>query len=223
MSETPGDAGRRKARRSVRKPDLPAPEPAPSPVVGAARQILDATARLLREKGYEATTVRAIAQAVGIKAGSIYHHYPSKEVIVQQVVNEGVRVVHEAVEQELAALPAGAGPGARLEAAIRGHLLSSLQYSDYTSASIRAFSFLPEGVREACRKARRDYEEVWRTIVADAARAGLLPQDASEDAVRLLLLGAVNWAGEWYRPGGRLDIGKIAADFAATVFHPRAR
>ncbi|MEP9355229.1 TetR/AcrR family transcriptional regulator [Xanthobacter sp. KR7-65] len=220
MSETTGADGRRRRKTSPPKVDAPA-APAGIPATGAAKQILDATARLLREKGYEATTVRAIAQAVGIKGGSIYHHYPSKDAIVQQVVNEGVRVVHEAVEAELAALPADAGPVVRLEAAIRGHLLSSLQHSDYTSASIRAFTFLPKNVREGCRKARRDYEAIWSEIVAEAARAGLLPDDASEDAVRLLLLGAVNWAGEWYRPGGRLPIDKIASDFTRSVLRPK--
>ncbi|GLI22891.1 AcrR family transcriptional regulator [Xanthobacter flavus] len=226
MNERTGGDRRRRGKPSASAADAPkAPAKGapvqPPPVTGAARQILDAAALLLREKGYEATTLRAIAQTVGIKAGSVYHHYPSKDAIVQQVVNEGVRVVHEAVEAELTALPASAGPVERLEAAIRGHLLSSLQHSNYTSASIRAFTFLPANVREGCRKARKDYEAIWCGIVADAAKAGLLPADASEDAVRLLLLGAVNWAGEWYRADGRLAIDKIASDFATSVFQPR--
>jgi len=189
--------------------------------MGAARQILDAAARLLRHKGYEATTLRAIALEVGIKAGSIYHHFPTKDDIIQRVVNEGVRVVHEAVTEALAALPDDAGPRLRLETAVRAHLLSSLEHSDYTSASIRAFSFLPRNVRENCRVERRNYEEIWREIIADADRSGLLAEGVSEDAVRLMLLGAVNWAGEWYRPG-RLSIQKIAHDFAASVVCEKA-
>ena len=184
---------------------------------GAARQILNAAAQLLRQKGYEATTVRAIALDVGIKAGSIYHHFPSKDDIVQRVVNEGVRVVLEAVVGALAALPSKASPRERLETAVRAHLLSSLEHSDYTSASIRAFSFLPPNVREKCRVERRKYEDVWREIVADLGESGIIDPDISQASVRLLLLGAVNWAGEWYRPG-RLGIDKIAHDFAASLF-----
>lgn len=184
---------------------------------GAARQILNAAARLLRLKGYEATTVRAIALDVGIKAGSIYHHFPSKDEIIQRVVNEGVRVVLEAVVGALAALPSKAGPRERLETAVRAHLLSSLEHSDYTSASIRAFSFLPPNVQEKCRVERRKYEDVWRKIIADLSDAKVISSDISQDSVRLLLLGAVNWAGEWYRPG-RLGIDKIAHDFAASIF-----
>ncbi|MBN9440257.1 TetR/AcrR family transcriptional regulator [Bosea sp. (in: a-proteobacteria)] len=195
----------------------PASNPASGqrPEGGARRQILDAAAALLRQ-GYDATTTREIAARVGIKAGSIYHHYPSKEAIVSAVVNEGVRVVHEAVTGALAALGSSASPRERMQAAIKAHLLSSLEHSAYTSASIRAFAFLPAAVQEDCRVERRRYEEIWRGLVTEAAAAGLLAPGVSQDAVRLLLLGAVNWAGEWYRPE-RMSIDEIARDFAASI------
>ena len=192
--------------------------PADQPAV--KRQILDVAATLLRDRGYESMTVRAIAARVGIKAGSLYHHYPSKDAIVAAVLNEGVRVVLDAVEAALAALPHEAGPRDRLEAATRAHLLSSLQNSDYTSASIRAFAFLPDAVRAECRPARRRYEAVWAALVAEAGAAGLIGPGISPDVVRLMLLGAVNWAGEWYRPG-RLTIDRIARDFADLILGPR--
>jgi AcrR family transcriptional regulator len=195
----------------------PAAVETPQEHVGAAGLILDTAARLLRQKGYEATTIRAIALEVGIKAGSVYHHFPSKDDIVARVVNEGVRVVHEAVVSALAALPPKTSPRKRLEIAVRAHLLSSLEHSDYTSASIRAFAFLPPNVRQECRLERKKYEDVWRKIIADLGKAGIIKPGTSQDAVRLLLLGAVNWAGEWYRPG-RLSIDKIARDFAASIF-----
>jgi AcrR family transcriptional regulator len=195
----------------------PASNPAAGqrPEGGARRQILDAAAALLRQ-GYDATTVRAIAAQVGIKGGSIYHHYESKEAIVSAVVNEGVRVVYEAVTVALEALGPSASPCERMQAAIKAHLHASLEHSAYTSASIRAFSFLPTAVQEGCRVERRRYEEIWRGLVAEAAAAGLLAPAVSQDSVRLLLLGAVNWAGEWYRPE-RMSIDEIARDFAASI------
>lgn len=185
------------------------------PEGGARRQILDAAAALLRQ-GYDATTTREIASRVGIKAGSIYHHFASKDDIVGTVVNEGVRVVHDAVTAALEALGPSASPRERMQAAIKAHLRASLEHSDYTSASIRAFAFLPTAVQEGCRVERRRYEEIWRELVAEAAAAGLLAPAVSQDSVRLLLLGAVNWAGEWYRPE-RMSIDEIAHDFAASI------
>ncbi len=160
--------------------------------------------------------MRAIAGEVGIKAASIYHHFPSKDVIAAAVVNEGVRVVHDAVVAALAGLAPSAGSRLRLTTAIKQHLLSSLEHSDYTAASIRAFAFLPESVRDECRVARRRYEDVWRGLVAECDVDGLVAPNVSRDSVRLLLLGAVNWAGEWYRPA-RMDIDTLAHDFAACV------
>ena len=185
----------------------------------ARRQILDAAAHLLKHRGYDATTTRAIAAAVGIKGGSIYHHFPSKDAIVGEVVNEGVRVVFDAVVAALAALPARSSPRRRLETAIRAHLLSSLEHSDYTSACIRTFAFLPEAVRRECRAERRRYEKLWQDLVDQLCDARLVASNVSPDSLRLLLLGAVNWAGEWYRPG-RMGIDEIARDFAACVLRP---
>ena len=187
---------------------------------GARRQILNAAAYLLRHRGYEAATTRAIATAVGIKGGSIYHHFPSKDAIVGEVVNEGVRVVYAAVEKALGALPAGATPRRRLEAAVKAHLLSSLEHSNYTSASIRAFAFLPDSVRQGCRIERRRYEALWTQLVGELYQAGLIDPEISPESVQLLLLGALNWAGEWYRPD-RMAIDDISRDFAASILHAK--
>lgn len=187
---------------------------------GSRRQILNAAASLLRSRGYQATTTRAIAQVVGIKAGTIYHYFPSKDAIVAAVVDEGVRVVHDAVVGALAALPPEATPHQRLTLAVKQHLLSSLEHGDYTSASIRAFAFLPTAVRRGCRLERRRYEEVWRGLVEECRKAGLIDDAISPDSVRLLILGAVNWAGEWYRPD-RMNIDAIARDFASCILSSR--
>jgi TetR/AcrR family transcriptional regulator, cholesterol catabolism regulator len=187
---------------------------------GARRQILNAAAYLLKHRGYEATTTRAIATAVGIKGGSIYHHFPSKDAIVGEVVNEGVRVVYDAVEKALGALPNRATPRRRLEAAIKAHLLSSLKHSNYTSASIRAFAFLPNSVRQGCRIERRRYEALWAELVSELYQADLIDPNISPESIRLLLLGALNWAGEWYRPD-RMGIDDISRDFAASILRAK--
>ena len=183
---------------------------------GSRRDILDATARLLSRSGYEATTTRAVAAAVGIKSASLYYHFDSKDTIVLEVMNEGVDLVRRAVVEALAALPAHATPRERLGAAIEAHLLSSLEHSDYTSAGIKAFSFVPDAVRRENRERRRAYEDVWRTLIAELKEAEVIAPALSPDALRLMLLGAMNWAGEWYRPG-RLTIASIARNFAAAV------
>jgi AcrR family transcriptional regulator len=208
-------------RRAASALTSAAPAPASAPAeTGARRQILNAAAYLLKHRGYEAATTRAIATAVGIKGGSIYHHFPSKDAIVGEVVNEGVRVVYDAVEKALKTLPVSAAPRRRLEAAIKAHLLSSLKHSNYTSASIRAFAFLPDTVRRGCRIERKRYEALWAQLVSELYDAGLIDPDIAPDSIQLLLLGALNWAGEWYRPD-RVDIDGISRDFAASILRAK--
>ncbi len=208
-------------RAALREAPAPRPDrPPPAPTSVMRQRILDAAAALLHRRSYEATTVRAIAEAAGIKAGSLYHHFASKDAIVACVVDEGVRVVHEAVCAALAALPPDAGPRAQLQAAAQAHLVSSLRHGDYTSASLRSFAHLPPAVRRNCAVRRRRYEAVWAGIVEASGEAGLLPPHLSRDVVRLALLGAVNWAGEWYRPGP-LSIERIARDLAELALGPR--
>ena len=113
------------------------------------RQILDTTARLLREHSYQSTTVRAIADRVGIKGGSLYHHFSSKDAIIVDVVNQGVAIVREAVQAAIDGLPAGVTPRGKAEAMLRAHLRSSLEHSDYVSASLRTFPHLPPPLRDA--------------------------------------------------------------------------
>lgn len=182
---------------------------------GSRRLILDEAARLLREGGYHQTTLREIAEAVGIRKASLYYHFASKEEIVEAVVNDGVRFVHEAVEAALAA-HAGAPPRERLEAAIRAHLDALHGHGDYTSASIKVFSFGRAQVSDSVRRVRRAYEEIWRGLLGELQQAAILPPERSPDMLRLFILGALNSSIDWYR-ADRFDIAELARECAALV------
>lgn len=179
------------------------------------RQILDHAARLLRNGGYHQTTLREIAEAVGIRKASLYYHFASKEEIVEAVVNDGVRFVHEGVVAALSATE-GAAPRERLEAAIRGHLSALHGHGDYTTASIKVFNFGTAPAPESVRAVRRAYEEVWRGLIAELQQAGALPRERSPDVLRNFLLGALNGSTDWYRPE-RFDIATLAREFTALI------
>ena len=161
--------------------------------------ILKAAASLFRDHGYTATSLRNIAARVGIKAGSIYYHFPSKELIAVEVLKEGIRVVSEAVDHALEALPAAAGPLVRLEVAMSTHLSALLEKSVFTSAHIRLFSYVPREIRAKVRIVRTSYDTRWRELVDAVAKSGLLRDEVDASAFRLAVLGALNWSLEWYQ------------------------
>ena len=182
---------------------------------GSRRLILDTAARLLRSGGYHQTTLREIAEAVGIRKASLYHHFASKEEIVEAVVNDGVRFVHEAVVAALA-VTKGAAPRARLEAAIAAHLTALHGNSDYTSASIKVFTVGETKAPDSVRGVRRAYEDVWRELIAELQACGALSRDRAPDVLRYLLLGAMNGSIDWFRPE-RFDTNGVAREFVALI------
>jgi AcrR family transcriptional regulator len=167
---------------------------------GSRQQILDVAAKLFRARGYTDTSLRDIGQNAGMKAGSLYYHFASKEQLAAEVLRIGVQKVHRAVVKAVDALDRTADARTRLAAAMAAHIETLLDESDYTSAHIRCFPDVPATLRIELSAARREYEAIWRLLLADVAASGALPVGIDRDAARLAILGALNWSLEWYDP-----------------------
>jgi len=163
-------------------------------------RILLEAARLFRHHGYAATTLREVADASGIKAGSIYYHFESKEQILGEVLDKGIQVVADAVRQRVDALPAEATARQRVAAAIEGHLWGLLHHGDFTSANIRIYGQIPTAAKNSHRKIRRSYADYWDRLLEEALKRGELRPDTSTAVIRLFVIGALNWTVEWYNP-----------------------
>jgi len=178
--------------------------------------ILNVAARLFRKHGYGPVSLRKIAEAAGIKAGSIYYHFESKDEIVAAVLDEGIWAVHEQMRQAVTTPPAGRDAATILRAAIRTHLRALLDMSDYTSANVRIFGQVPQAVRDANLPARRAYEAEWDALLSDLQANGALRHDVNIARFRLMLIGALNATLEWFDPDrGSPD---ALADTYADVF-----
>jgi AcrR family transcriptional regulator len=176
-------------------------ESAPKRADVSRQQILTVAATLFCARGYAGTSLRDIGAAVGMKAGSLYYHFASKEELAAEVLRIGVERVHQAVEARLRTLGESASLRGKIEGAIAAHLETLWLESDFTSAHIRCIHTAPPSVRNSLHQVRRDYETVWRNLIGEAARASLLPPGAEPTAVRLAILGALNWSLEWSDPG----------------------
>jgi AcrR family transcriptional regulator len=179
-------------------------------------EILAAAARLFRQQGYVSTTLRQIAEAAGIKAGSIYYHFESKDEIAARVLDAGIEAVAAVVAARLAALAPGAGSRERLGMAIEGHLRGMLHHGDFTSAHIRIYRHVSESARERHRAVRSAYTRLWDGLLADAAAAGVVRGDVPLSMIRQFLIGALNWPVDWYDPR-RGSFERFAAQMASLV------
>jgi AcrR family transcriptional regulator len=186
------------------------------------RQILNAAAKLLRRNGYASTSLRDIASATGMKAGSLYYHFASKEELAEIVMTEGIDLVRAAVRQALAARPKESDPLEDIEIAVRTHLQALHESGDYASANIRCFNHVPDEMKQRLRKVRERYEADWRKLLGRARAAGRLDADVDDDALRYGLFGVMNWTLEWLRPGGPMP-DQLGAMFFRILFHGATR
>jgi len=158
--------------------------------------LLDEAARLFGARGYDSTSMRDIATAVGMLPGSLYYHFPSKEDLLVAVYTIGMEQMLEAV---LAATRTATDPWDRLEAAAAAHLGTLLDKRGYAAAVIGGFSVnAAPSVRTELVRQRDRYEDTFRDLVAG------LPLGPHQDRqfLRLALLGALNWTLAWYGPNG---------------------
>ncbi len=177
-------------------------KPSKNDVDGTAtrERVLLEAARLFRHHGYAATTLREVADAAGVKAGSIYYHFESKEQILGEVLDKGITIVTDAVRTRVGALPESALWRDRIAAGIEGHLWGMLHYGDFTSANIRIYGQIPTSAKKRHRVVRRAYADYWDRLFESALASGELRSDTSTAMIRLFVIGALNWTVEWYNP-----------------------
>ena len=113
-----------------------------------AGNVLDAAAERLVAVGYTATTLREIAADIGIKAGSIYHHFESKDLFIE-VFSRGIEVMVDAFGDVDTAMNGCDCESDRLEAHVRAHLGALFEHGSFTAAHVTAFFTAPEELRSA--------------------------------------------------------------------------
>lgn len=164
------------------------------------QRILDAAAHVLSRKGYAGTRLADVAEHAELQAPAIYYYFSSREELVEEVMWAGISQMREHLEEVLGALPEGMHPLDRIDVAVATHLRLELELSDYTTASIRNAGQVPENIRVRYSAESAKYGDVWRKLLQDAADEGALRADLDLRAARMMVLGALNWAAEWWNP-----------------------
>ncbi len=171
-------------------------KPAPARQENRRAEIFDAAVALFRRYGYDGTSMRDIAQAVGVMPASIYYHFPSKESLLLAAVTAGATALKSAVE---ATLQQELEPWQRLEKACEAHLNTLLNGGDVVRVLYAELHQRREGVIEQdLLTIRRQYEEMFRELI----NALPLPDGVDRTLLRLTLLGTMAWSPVWYRTGG---------------------
>lgn len=171
-------------------------------------RILSAAAHLFRTKGYERTTVRDLAQEVGIQSGSIFHHFRTKEDILREVMIEVILFNTARMEQAVAAAQTYRD---KLYALIRCELVSITgDTGEAMAVLISEWRCLGPDSQHYILGLRAKYEALWLQVIDQLKVDGAIRPDVDTFILRRFLTGALGTANFWYNPQGPLDIDAIA-------------
>ncbi len=180
---------------------------------GARGRLLREAAGLFRDKGYERTTVRDLAAAVGIQSGSLFHHFRTKEEILKAVMVETIRL-NTALMQ--AAVEAADNNRDKLRALVRAELESiNGQTGEAMAVLVFEWRSLSEAARVEVLELRDIYEAIWLDVLDGLREEKVLVADPF--VVRRMLTGALSWTVTWYRPDGGLSLDDLTVQVLAMM------
>ena len=170
-------------------------------------ELLAAAARLFRDKGFDATSTRDIAAAVGMHSGSPFYHFKSKDALLFAVMAAGM---HAALVRQSQALQDSAAESEhspqRLRRLIRAHFdILHGPGNDFVPVMLYELRALSAEQRTVLDQLQLDYEAAWTPVLQALHDAGQLRTPVK--LARLLMLGALNWSVKWFDPdkGASLD------------------
>jgi AcrR family transcriptional regulator len=161
--------------------------------------------------------VQEIVEAAGVTKGALYHYFGSKDDLLHEIYGRVLRLQMERLES--IAGKEAAPVAERLVEAAADVVVTSIDNLDDTKIFFRSMHQLSPEKQKAVRADRRRYHEKFRALVEEGQREGVFRPEVRPDLVVDFFFGAVHHLGTWYRKGGPLSAGQVAADFADMLLH----
>ncbi|ANI91527.1 TetR/AcrR family transcriptional regulator [Dietzia timorensis] len=178
-------------------------------------ELLEISARLFAEQGVRATTVRHIADAAGILSGSLYHHFSSKEAIVDEVLREfldGLFATYKEIVRQ------NAGPRDALERLVRASFQAIHDSRDQVAIyqdEIKHLQGIPRFDYLELRN--REFRDMWIEVLEAGQASGAFRADLDPNLTYRFMRDTVWVAVRWYRPGGKVSQEEIADQYLRIV------
>lgn len=180
-------------------------------VRGGKDVILDAAVENFQRFGYHGTSMRDIARDADITVASIYHHFPSKQRILQDIM---IRVLSDVISLTRSALMrAGSSPTEQLEAVMRAWILFHTSRRSEAMIGASEIRSLDETGHRLVVALRDEQERMFRDVVDRGVTEGVFTTPYPREAVRAVINMGYSVAS-WYRPGGGLTPEEMATRYA---------
>jgi AcrR family transcriptional regulator len=172
-------------------------------------EILQAAAQIFQKKGYHATSMQDIADAVDLQKGSLYHHVDSKQDILFALLNKALELILERLqfvaEQDIP-------PEQKIRQATRAYFSFLAENPSLSSVLLLEYRSLEDNFQKLHIPRRDQVDQIWQQLITEGIRQGdFYTQEPG--LVSKALLGILNWTITWYREDGPLSAEQIADQF----------
>ena len=174
--------------------------------ISRKEQIVNVAAKLFKQKGFVATSMRDLAAELGIEAASIYYHFKSKEELLEKICFDMAdKFITNAREVNDIYFNAEE----KLRMAIKLHVQTITENQNQSSVFLSEWRNLSEPKLSLFRQLRQQYENQFTIILADGEKEDIF-DDVDKKFAVLSILSTINFINEWYKPDGRMNASEIA-------------
>jgi len=178
-------------------------------------ELLDLAATMFAERGLRATTVRDIADSAGILSGSLYHHFKSKEQMVEEVLRDFLDWLFGRYQEIVDTEP---NPLERL----KGLFMTSFEAIEHRHAQVviyqdevKRLSSLPQFDFVDARN--KEQRKLWIDLLNEGVEQGCFRPDIDVDVVYRFIRDTTWVSVRWYQPGGPLTAEEVGRQYLSIV------
>jgi AcrR family transcriptional regulator len=173
--------------------------------------LVQIAAELFAERGFKATTVRELGEAAGVLSGSLYHHFDSKETIVDEILSS---YLDNLIESYRAILAKQSDPETTLSELIRSAFMSLGPHRAAITVLQNERNYLSQLPRFGyLATAEREIQHIWISVLEDGVSTGAFRKDLDPKIVYRFLRDSLWVAVRWFKPGGRMNAQELADQY----------
>ncbi len=172
--------------------------------------IIEAAARIFSEKGFHATSMQDIADAVDLQKASLYYHFSSKQEILADILDRALDLINNRLELVLSQ---SLSPDEKLRQAMVSYLETIAENQNLSAVLLLELRSLAPELKELHASRREKFERLWRDLIIEGTQQGVFTE-VDPSLTGRAILGVMNWTVTWYRRDGARSAEEIAELFA---------
>jgi AcrR family transcriptional regulator len=169
-------------------------------------EVYRTAAQIILRKGYDATSINDIANALGMTKAGLYHYINGKKELLFDIMNFGLDELDEEVVTPARAI---ADPSTRLRFIIASHAQLVTRGQGAITILVDEITALTPAQNRVITRRKREYFNLLRGVLDELKTAGKL-HDVDTTAATFSLLGMINWLSRWFRQDGDLTQEQVA-------------